>query len=97
MALMITDECIGCGVCLPECPHQAICEEDGNFWIRAGRCTECAEDPGGPHCRRLCPMPEVIVTNPRRTETREALLRKAASFKLRRLFEEFDKTKEEAA
>ena len=33
MALMITDECIGCGVCLPECPHQAICEEDGNFWI----------------------------------------------------------------
>ena len=85
MALMITDECIGCGVCLPECPHQAICEEDGNFWIRAGRCTECAEDP------------EVIVTNPRRTETREALLRKAASFKLRRLFEEFDKTKEEAA
>lgn len=69
MALMITDECIGCGVCLPECPH----------------------------CRRLCPMPEVIVTNPRRTETREALLRKAASFKLRRLFEEFDKTKEEAA
>lgn len=45
MALMITDECIGCGVCLPECPHQAICEEDGNFWIRAGRCTECAEDP----------------------------------------------------
>ena len=61
MALMITDECIGCGVCLPECPHQAICEEDGNFWIRAGRCTECAEDPEGPHCRRLCPMPEVIV------------------------------------
>ena len=53
MALMITDECIGCGVCLPECPHQAICEEDGNFWIRAGRCTECAEDPEGPHCRRL--------------------------------------------
>lgn len=67
MALMITDECIGCGVCLSECPHQAICEEDGNFWIRAGRCTECAEDPEGPHCRRLCPMPEVIVTNPRRT------------------------------
>ncbi|MHB8759746.1 MAG: 4Fe-4S binding protein, partial [Thiobacillus sp.] len=24
MALMITDECINCDVCLPECPNEAI-------------------------------------------------------------------------
>ena len=29
MALMITDECISCGVCLPECPNEAIVEDDG--------------------------------------------------------------------
>lgn len=27
MALMITDECISCGVCLPECPNEAIVED----------------------------------------------------------------------
>ncbi|MBH0202514.1 MAG: 4Fe-4S binding protein, partial [Nitrospira sp.] len=24
MALLITDECINCGACLPECPNEAI-------------------------------------------------------------------------
>jgi ferredoxin len=24
MALLITDECISCGACLPECPNEAI-------------------------------------------------------------------------
>ena len=42
MALMITDECISCGVCLPECPNEAIVEDNGVFRIRGGRCTECA-------------------------------------------------------
>lgn len=41
MALMITDECIACGVCLPECPNEAIENRDGLFVIRGGRCTEC--------------------------------------------------------
>ena len=41
MALMITDECISCGVCLPECPNEAIVEDNGVFRIRGGRCTEC--------------------------------------------------------
>jgi ferredoxin len=26
MALLITDECISCGACLPECPNEAIFE-----------------------------------------------------------------------
>lgn len=34
MALMITDECISCGVCLPECPNEAIVEDNGVFRIR---------------------------------------------------------------
>ena len=26
MALLITEECISCGACLPECPNEAIFE-----------------------------------------------------------------------
>ena len=57
MALMITDECISCGVCLPECPNEAIVEDNGVFRIRGGRCTECAGFFDEPKCRELCPVP----------------------------------------
>jgi NAD-dependent dihydropyrimidine dehydrogenase PreA subunit len=30
MALLITDECINCGACLPECPNEAIFETRGD-------------------------------------------------------------------
>ena len=56
MALMITDECISCGVCLPECPNEAIVEDNGVFRIRGGRCTECAGFFDEPKCRELCPV-----------------------------------------
>ncbi len=35
MAIMITDECINCGACEPECPNTAI-YEGGNEWSLAG-------------------------------------------------------------
>ncbi|MCH7535429.1 MAG: 4Fe-4S binding protein, partial [Bacteroidetes bacterium] len=31
MAIMITDECINCGACEPECPNNAI-YESGEEW-----------------------------------------------------------------
>lgn len=36
MAIMITDECINCGACEPECPNTAI-YEGGNQWALAGK------------------------------------------------------------
>jgi len=30
MALLITEECISCGACLPECPNEAIFETRGD-------------------------------------------------------------------
>ena len=71
MALMITDECISCGVCLPECPNEAIVEDNGVFRIRGGRCTECAG----------------FFDNPRRPETREMLLEKHRRLELRKRVE----------
>ena len=41
MALMITDECISCGACEPECPSQAISQGDSHQVINPARCTEC--------------------------------------------------------
>ena len=42
MALLITDECISCGACLPECPNEAILnsqrrETRAIMWAMAGR------------------------------------------------------------
>ena len=41
MALMITDECINCDVCEPECPNQAIYMGSEIYEIDPNRCTEC--------------------------------------------------------
>lgn len=85
MGLMITDECIGCGVCLPECPNGAIQQEaDGTFFIRMGLCTECVgSEFASPHCRTLCPVSECLIENPRKKETHEMLLEKHRRIELK--------------
>ena len=41
MALMITDECINCDVCEPECPNDAIYQGDTIYVIDPNKCAEC--------------------------------------------------------
>ena len=41
MALYITDECINCDVCEPECPNEAISPGDEIYVIDPNLCTEC--------------------------------------------------------
>ena len=41
MALMITDECINCDVCEPECPNDAISPGEEYYEIDPLLCTEC--------------------------------------------------------
>ena len=41
MALIITDECINCDVCEPECPNDAISQGDTIYIIDPKKCTEC--------------------------------------------------------
>ena len=41
MALMITDECINCDVCEPECPNSAISQGEEIYEINPDKCTEC--------------------------------------------------------
>lgn len=47
MAIKITEECINCGACEPECPNSAI-YEGGNSWELAGKTYgEDAVSPAG--------------------------------------------------
>ncbi len=41
MALLITDKCINCDMCDPECPNGAITMGDSIFEIDPALCTEC--------------------------------------------------------
>ena len=41
MALIITDECINCDCCEPECPNEAISMGPEYYIIDPNRCTEC--------------------------------------------------------
>ena len=75
MALMITDECINCDVCEPECPNQAISMGPEFYQIDPARCTECVGHHEEPQCVALCPV-ACIPVNPQHVETREMLMQK---------------------
>ena len=80
MALMITDACINCDVCEPECPNQAISAGVEFYVIDAGRCTECVGHFDKPQCVEVCPV-DCIPLNPEVVETREQLLAKYEALK----------------
>ena len=75
MALMITDECINCDVCEPECPNEAIFQGEEIYEIDAGKCTECIGHFDNPQCQEVCPV-ECIPVNPRKVESKDELLQK---------------------
>ena len=75
MALKITDLCINCDVCEPECPNQAISMGPEFYVIDFRRCTECVGHFDQPQCREVCPV-DCIPLDPEHVETREELLAK---------------------
>ena len=75
MALKITDQCINCDVCEPECPNDAISMGPEIYVIDASRCTECVGHFDAPQCREVCPV-DCIPLDPDHVETREELLAK---------------------
>ena len=75
MALMITDECINCDVCEPECPNLAIYQGEEIYEIDPDRCTECVGHFDEPQCVQVCPV-DCIPLHPDYQETQQALLAK---------------------
>lgn len=72
MALMITDDCINCDVCEPECPNEAIFMGSLIYQIHPDKCTECVGHFNEPQCQQVCPV-ACIPIDPAHTESREAL------------------------
>lgn len=102
MATMITEECINCGACEPECPNTAIYaggsqwELDGTqhealsdsfFYIATEKCTECVGHFEKEQCAAVCPV-DCCLPDPNKVETEEVLLERAKKLHADRQFPE---------
>lgn len=75
MALMITDECINCDVCEPECPNGAITMGDEIYEINPDLCTECVGHYDDHQCVEVCPV-DCIIPDPKHEESHDQLMAK---------------------
>jgi len=91
MATTITNECINCGACEPECPNTAIYaggvpwELDGAtgpaiaqdiYFIVPSKCTECVGFFDHEACAAVCPV-DCCIPDPANVENESALLARA--------------------
>ena len=75
MALRITDDCISCGDCEPECPNTAISLGEDYFVIDPNKCTECVGHFEESQCLKACRY-DCIIPDPDRPESKEELQEK---------------------
>ena len=54
MALLITQDCINCDVCAPECPNEAISLGPDIYVIDPDKCIDCGT------CAGVCPSEAII-------------------------------------
>ncbi len=72
MALIITDECINCDVCEPECPNEAITQGEEIYEIDPNLCTECVGHYDTSQCVDVCPV-DCIPLDPEHKESKDEL------------------------
>jgi ferredoxin len=102
MATIITQECINCGACEPECPNTAIYQggveydlagakrpalQGEIFYIVPEKCTECVGFFDYEACAAVCPV-DCCVTDPDRPETEDALMARARELHPDKAFDE---------
>jgi ferredoxin len=75
MAYKITEECINCGACEPECPNQAISASDEIYVIDREKCTECVGHFDTSQCAAVCPV-DCCIPDPDHKESRDELMDK---------------------
>lgn len=72
MSLLITDACINCDVCEPECPNGAITQGDEIYVIAPALCTECVGHYETSQCVEVCPV-DCIISDPNVVESKDQL------------------------
>ncbi|MDH3976527.1 MAG: YfhL family 4Fe-4S dicluster ferredoxin [Deltaproteobacteria bacterium] len=75
MALMITEDCVNCAACEPECPNEAISEGEDIFIIDPDLCTECIGAFDESQCAAVCPT-DACLPDPDHEEDKDSLLEK---------------------
>jgi ferredoxin len=78
MALKITEDCINCDVCEPECPNDAITKGDEIYVINPKLCTECVGHHDTSQCVEVCPV-DCIIPDPDYRESKDQLMQKYQS------------------
>lgn len=73
MSLIITDECINCDVCEPECPNGAITQGEEIYEIDPSLCTECVGHYDTSQCVEVCPV-DCIPLDDENKETKDELM-----------------------
>ena len=75
MSIRITEHCVACGMCQPQCRNGAIKEGDETYVIDAKRCTECVGWYETPRCIDVCFL-SACEPDPQDVESHEQLLAK---------------------
>lgn len=75
MALIITDDCINCDVCEPECPNDAIYQGAEIYEIDPNKCTECVGHFDTPQCQQVCPVDCIPLDQNHRESHAELMLK----------------------
>jgi ferredoxin len=106
MSTKITEECINCGACEPECPNTAIYSggtpyelggktidalSNDFYYIVPEKCTECVGHFDQEQCAAVCPV-DCCVPDPVHTETEDQLLTKAKKIHPEKAFAELSAT-----
>lgn len=73
MAYRISQECVSCGSCEPECPNMAISQGTEYYIIDPEKCTECLGFYDAPRCAKVCPV-NAPVPDPARRESHDELI-----------------------
>src|SRR5574340_881305 len=91
MSTVITEECINCGACEPECPNNAIYEggatyelngeshaalKDDTYYIVPEKCSECVGFFEEEQCKAVCPV-DCCIPDPNNPESEDALVERA--------------------
>jgi len=76
LATRITEQCIACGLCEPECPNDAIHASGALYVIEPERCTECVGFHATEQCAAVCPV-DVCVADPEHDESEAELFDRA--------------------